>query len=146
MKKNQTVFLGVVSLVGMSILNTGCGAQAFNVMPSQANIAAPGGAVVPPKVDILLVEDDTGSITPAFPTITSAVKDFLNQLDQQPWDYHFATIPLTTYRPIQQVVGSKYDSNRGSTWTPAYPGQKPNDLDMLPESFFSLPKDFSGFL
>lgn len=134
----------IAALAGVSSSVTGCaGKTAFNVTPTSQIVAAPGSTLVPPKVDFLLVTDDTGSAYEAYDALSQQVPLFLNQLDQVRWDYHFASIPLTSYRSVDQVVGSTFDSNRGSEWTPAYPGQLATDSGMVASSVFRLPSQFS---
>src|SRR5690349_5586341 len=93
----------------------------YSVTSSTEAMTAPGSFQVSLKVDILLVEDNTGSIYEPFSAIDAGVKGLLATLDTQGWDYHLSTVPLTTFRPIQQVVGSIFDGNNGS-WQAPYPG------------------------
>lgn len=138
----------------LSIL-IGCGKTAFDVGSSTNSNSAPGSYQLPPKVDFLLVEQDTGSIAPVLSSIASQVNLFLNQFDQKKWDYHFATMalshPPTSRYPLTQVIGSVYDYNRaspqwGSSWVPLYPGQAPDFATMLSPSVFKIPSQYTGFV
>jgi hypothetical protein len=140
----QQLILG--GLVALATLATGCGNKnAFNVTPSVEAQKAPGTYVIPPKLDILLAEDDTGSTSEAYSGISSGVSSFLSTLDTEGWDYHFATVPLTTYQPIAQVVGSVYDGNNAS-WKSPYPGDSQMDADTITTGFFSTITAYSGFV
>jgi hypothetical protein len=122
----------------------GCGKAAFNVTTSNRNAPAPGTYVIPPRVDIALFVDDTGSMYEAFPAIQGEVPKFLTKLEQQNWDYHFTIGRLTNSLAVTQVVGSKYDGNR-SDWTPAYPGASRQVTGTLNSSVFRSPERFSYF-
>lgn len=111
-------------LLGLSVLSS-CGRPASVVSRLSNPQQAPGFFFIPPKVDILLAEDDTGSMSEAYAQISTQMPGFLNNLQSRGWDYHFATIPLTKYRQPQQVVASQFDSNWGSQWIPAFPGATP---------------------
>jgi hypothetical protein len=125
---------------------TGCGREAFKVVETSQQQQAPGSYTIPPKVDILLAEDDTGSAFEPYATISQQVLDFVNGIDQNDWDYHFATIPLTTDRPLTQVMGSKYDSNWGSQWKPSYPGETQWGPGTIVTDFFRTISNYSGLL
>src|SRR4051794_33044980 len=92
----------VFALMLVFVSLTGCNNLAFNISPSTQNIQGPANFMIPPKVDILLVEDDTGSAYEVYPTISQQLPVFLNQLQAETWDYHFATTPLTTFRSARQ--------------------------------------------
>jgi hypothetical protein len=115
---------------------TACGQTAFNVLSNTQNQASPGFFNVPPKVDILLFVDDTGSMTSAYSTIQTQVPQFLNQLEAQKWDYHFASNGLTTPRAqIPQVAGSIYDGSH-SGWVAPYPGASQSGVGNIVPNFF----------
>jgi hypothetical protein len=143
-KMNKIQCMGAV--VSFLVALSGCGKEAFNPSAVTQPQAAPGSFTIPPKVDILLVQDDTGSMLEPYEQISRDVKSFLSSLDSQSWDYHFTMAPLTTYRDITQVVGSVHDSNRGAYWKPAYPGQASNALGMIPTEFFRLPSTFTDYI
>jgi len=139
--------LALTALVASAAVSAvGCGKQAYVVTASQAPTSAPGSFSVAPKVDILLVQDDTGSSIPIFINISNQLATFLSSLQTQGWDYHLATIPLTSYRSIQQVQASQYDPNWGSSWIPPYPGALASNIESVSASAFRLPSDYSDFL
>ena len=109
----------VLACAALAISSSGCGPAAFVVTPTQTQQQAPGSFSVAPKVDILLVQDDTGSSRPIFTSISSQLAQFLTSIQTQGWDYHLATIPLTTPRTIQQVQASQFDPNWGSQFIPS---------------------------
>ncbi len=133
-------------LAALAVPFVGCGQTAFNVLATIQHQPNPGYAVIPPKVDILLFVDDTGSMTSAYSTIATQVPQFLSQLQSQNWDYHFASNPLTTPRnKIPQVAGSIYDSNSPG-WTPPYPGAPYGGSENIISSFFRSPSTYTDFL
>lgn len=132
-------------LLAIASLFAGCGKTAFNVTPTTQSAAGPGTFMVPPKVDVLLVEDDTGRIQEAYSSIAQQATQFLQQLSQQKWDYHFTAIPLTTFRAIQHVAGSVYDGNNPS-WQAPYPGASQFNSDTIAASAFQLSSNFSDFI
>lgn len=103
-------------------------------------------AQVPPKVDILLVENDTGSMYQIYPQVTAQIPVFLQNLENSGWDYHFATVPLSTYRSIDQVVGSIYDPNWGAQWVPPFHGATLQNTAAITAQDFSTPANYTGFL
>lgn len=130
-----------------SISLSACGKSAFVVTPNQLNLVTSGTYITPPKVDIIFVVDDTGSMIRSYSTIAQEIPIFLSNLDLLNWDYHFIVVPATTYRKVTQVVGSVYDINRGASWKPRYPGDPgAADPTMLPASVFKLPSTYSDFL
>lgn len=134
------------ALAGLLVMSAGCGKQAYVVTASQAPQQAPGSFAVPAKVDVLLVQDDTGSSRPIFSNISSQLDTFLTNLQSQGWDYHLATIPLTTYRAIGQVQASVYDPNWGSQWQPPYPGAQPSQIETVSAAAFRFPAQYTDFL
>lgn len=132
--------------VALGIVLGGCGKQGFIVSPSQVAQKAPGTYSIPPKVDILLVEDDTGSVLEIYSSLAQQIPQFLNNLQGKDWDYHFATIPLTTDRSLDQIMASQYDSNWGEKWIAPYPGASPNGPGTVLSSLFRFPSDYSDFL
>lgn len=137
-------------LLALTVLTSNCGRTAFQAGDINQLQKGPGQFTVPPKVDILLAEDDTGSIISAFSSITAQFPAFLNSLDQQGWDYRFAVTPLTTQRNVSQVMTSKYDANwftNGSgQWKPPIPGADPLTSPAINPALFRLPQNFTSFL
>jgi hypothetical protein len=126
-------------LAGTALMLTSCGKQSFDVAPSVQSVTGPGGYSIPPKVDFVMVVDDTGSMADVYSKIQSQIPSTLTQLDSMAWDYHFATIPLTKTRTVTQVAGSVYDSNRGSSWVAPYPGAVAGAIGTILASVFRLP-------
>jgi hypothetical protein len=147
-------FLGFVKGFGITLIAallclltlSGCGRESFMVVETNEQQQAPGNYVVPPKVDILLAQDDTGSMYESFSTINPQVVEFVRGVERENWDYHFATIPLTTDRPLTQVAGSKYDSNYGDDWVPAYPGELPWGPGTIVSQFFRRMGQYNGLI
>lgn len=116
------------------------------VASSQIPQKAPGSYSIPPKVDILLIEDDTGSILEVYSSLAEQIPRFLTELEAKQWDYHFATIPLTSDRPLNQIMASKYDGNWGAQWIPPYPGASRDGPGMILPSLFRFPSEYTDFL
>lgn len=123
-----------------------CGKTAYMVTSSQQSFNAPGTYTIPPKVDILLAQDNSGSTYTSYNSFAQQATSFLTNLDKQGWDYHFATVPLTTQRPFSQVAGSKYDGNTGAGWVAPYPGAPQNSIGMINPMFFSTPANYTNFV
>lgn len=128
------------------VLFSSCGKQAFVVSHTQVEVPPAGAFIVPPKVDLLLVEDDSGSIFEAYAELSQQIPIFLNQLESKNWDYHFATVPLLTDRPLKQILASKYDSNWQDLWIAPYPAAPRNGPGTVLPAFFSFPESYIGFI
>ncbi len=137
-----TLIASVCITLGLS----GCGKQAYVVSGQSAASSAPGNFVIPAKVDILFMEDDTGSMYEARSGINQQIPAFLETLNSSGWNYHFAVSTLVKYQGITKAVASRHDSNWGSEWTPAYPGQKANEAGMLSPSIFQKPNTDLGII
>lgn len=144
MKTRKTV--SALLFVGMALLAAGCGKTAFQVTSAVQMQQAPGEFMIPAKVDILLAEDDSGSMADIFRQVKDQMPGFLNALEGRGWDYHFATTPLTYDRPLDQIVPSRYDGNWGALWLPPYPGAPITVAEMVPTQFFREPGNYTGFI
>jgi len=130
------------SLLAASILAalSSCGKQTFDVIQSQQNSDAPGATSIAPKVDILLAVDDTGSTSGLQAELQTSVRNFVNELQAQGWDYRLAVIPLTAGTGITAITTSKFDPNWGSQWIAPYPGATQNGVPAVPSNLF-VPTD-----
>jgi hypothetical protein len=145
-KRHRRNLLWVALWAGLTVALAGCGRQAF-IVGSASQTATAGTFTMPAKVDILLAEDNSGSIKEIYGTIAQQTTGFLKKLEaNKAWDYHFATIPMTSDRVINQVVASKYDSNWGAAWLPPFPGALPGAPGTLPSNIFRTLLTYSGFL
>lgn len=143
--KKQKWILALSSAI-LAVTGMGCGKQAYVVGNSSEASQAPGTYLIPPKVDILLAEDDTGSMKEAYSQIATQLPNLLSNLDAQRWDYHFAVTPLTTRRPINQVAASRFDGNWGDLWTRPFPDAPQFGPGTVTPYFFRKPFEFSEFL
>jgi hypothetical protein len=125
-----------------STLLSGCGQQAFFVTSNQEQQAAPGSATIAPKVDIMLVQDDSGSMIANYSQTSAQISTFLSTLQTQNWDYHFTTAPLTQIQSVTQAIASYQDGNWGSQWVAPYPGAPQQNSDNLASSVFRQPSAF----
>ncbi len=133
-----------IAAVALSFLS-GCGADAFVTASRVEEGVSPGSFTIPAKVDILLVQDNSGSMQEVYGELQQQIPPFLAGLEQSGWDYHFATIPLLNDRPVNQVLASRHDINWGSQWTPAYPGltaSSPGPGQISP-SVFRRPENYN---
>ncbi len=139
--------LEIGALIVAAAVLSSCGPPASVVSRLTSAQQAPGFFFVPPKVDILLAEDDTGSMSEIFPQVTAQFPGFLNDLQSRGWDYHFATMPLTKYRQPTQVIASQFDSNWGSLWIPSFPGATPGLPGTVNPTAFRFPdSSYTQFL
>lgn len=120
MNKILILTIGLTTLTAS--LMGGCGKQPSLTLETITQAQAPGHFMVPPKVDILLAEDDTASAALIYSKVAPQVPNFLNNLSGRGWDFHFAIAPLTHSIPMTKVTASRHDSNYGAAWTPPFPG------------------------
>ncbi|MBC7693764.1 MAG: hypothetical protein H7222_18505 [Methylotenera sp.] len=140
---SKSKWAAMISMILVGAALTGCGKQAFDVSESQSALQSPGTYIIPPKVDVLVAMDDTGSSGTIRSQINAQFPSFLKTLDDSRWDYRFASIPLTRDRNIAQIVPAKYDSNWGAEWTPAFPGASSSSGVL--SSLFRKPGNYSDF-
>ncbi len=150
MKRVQTTIkfqLSAASAAFALIVGAGaCGKQSFSVTESKSEQSAPGNYFAPPKVDILLVQDDTGSMSAVHEQIAQQMPEFLNHLTSTGWDFHFTTAKLTHDTSVTQIAGSRFDSNWGTEWIPPYPGAKHDAPGTISSLLFKKPSQFGAFL
>ncbi|MCM2323049.1 MAG: hypothetical protein NDJ90_07280 [Oligoflexia bacterium] len=147
--QNKTKRLLTTALLGATaLLLAGCGKTAFVVASNEAYQQAPGVFTIPPKVDILLAQDDSGSIMEVHQAMARQMPEFLTQLQAKGWDYHFTSIPLTAQRAVSQIIASQHDANWGSAWLPTYPGAvySMDTYGTIVPQFFAKPADYTGFI
>ncbi|MEN9724055.1 MAG: hypothetical protein RJB38_2041 [Pseudomonadota bacterium] len=141
--------LGAAALLAAVL--TGCGKESFETINSVKQSEAPGFFNIAPKVDIILAQDNTGSMKDIYSSIGSEIPKFLSQLEKSGWDYHFAAIPLTgnnTQALFSEIVASRQDRNWGQAdWIAPYPGAQFNDPEpsTITSSFFRRPADYSDY-
>ncbi len=133
------------SLITASILAalSSCGKQTFDVVQSQQDSNAPGATNIAPKVDILLAVDDTGSTSGLQAELQTSVRNFVNELNAQGWDFRLAVVPLTAATSITAITTSKFDPNWGSQWVAPYPGATQGGVPSVPSYLFVKPEQFS---
>lgn len=138
MRLSKISFASIVATLAL----TGCGSQTFDVVQSSAQTDAPGGIVVPSKVDIVLAVDDSGSTAEIRSRLNGALYGFMSHLQSQKWDYRVTEIPLVrSGAVISQVAASQYDANWGAQWISPYPGAP--QVSTIPNGLFKRPQDFS---
>jgi hypothetical protein len=139
--------------LAMAALVSACGKESFETIKTVSIAEAPGYFTLAPKVDILLAQDNTGSMSEIYHQMGTEVPRFLSNLSATGWDYHFASIPLTTSssnpgRLFSQIVASKQDRNWGeSEWIVPFPGALFTDSDpgTIVSSFFRRPSDYTDY-
>jgi len=138
---NLTLLLAASSLIFQA-----CGSTNYSSVNTVTQSQAAGTFAIPPKVDVVVVEDDTGSMFEPYTTISSQLQSFVTSLDAQNWNYHFTTVPLTNAFYNLQATASKQDINWGSYWTPPFAGDPMSDSaqESLNSSIFSTLTSYSG--
>ena len=153
-------FLILIAVLSSLVLMTvGCGKQEFVANPSTTLEKAPGSFSIPPKIDLLLVEDDTGSMGEIFSDIKQQMPLFLKDLDREGWDYHFGMTPITSVfdinnphvdlnRTLLQVAASFYDPSWFSLglWTPPFPGALPPQNGLIPTGVLRSASNYNYFI
>ncbi len=140
---------GLASVLAASL--SACGKESFETISTLSVAEAPGYFTLAPKVDILLAQDNTGSMKEVYSSIGTEVPKFLSNLENTGWDYHFAAIPLTgnaSTRLFSQIVASKHDRNWGeSEWRVPYPGAlfSQNEPGTIVSSFFRRPSQYTDY-
>lgn len=142
-RPKPAVLLGLVSTLAFTAVS--CGPPAYRGLEFTENAQSAGSTFIPAKVDIVLVEDDTGSMGQVYSQIKDQLNSFLQGLEGHGWDYHFAVSPLTHFRAVSQALASKYDGNWGSQWIPSFPGAPQFGPGTLSSATFRMPGDtFTG--
>src|ERR1700733_15233094 len=103
----RTMNIKSLGLLGLLAGLSGHGTQYYTTIPKTSQSQSPGTFAIASKVDIILVEDDTGSMFEPYTTISTQLTSFVGAFDQQNWDYHFGIVPLTTSRAFSQAIASK---------------------------------------
>lgn len=142
-KKQIRQTLGAVALLFGAVA---CGKQSFSVSSSQNVQSAPGTYFMPPRVDILLAQDDTGSMAEVQGQVAAQMPEFLDGLSNTGWDFHFASTQLTSASDMTQIAGSKFDPNWGAEWIPPFPGAPSNLPGTISSFLFRKPHEFNAFL
>ncbi len=149
--KNRITFLPLATTI--ALLSAGCGKQAYNQTLLTEQPASPGHFEIPARVDILFAQDDSGSISTSYSSISGQMQNFLSGIEARGWDYHFAVTPLTRSRAINQVAASRFDANWGALWQMPFPGATSDmpGLMVAPAAFrtsTSVPgfTQFGGFI
>ena len=149
-KVQKSLIFHFLSILGAAAFISSCGEQAFVTGTSVSTLSCPSGYYYSPaKVDILLAEDNSGSMTEAYDAINSQLPVFLEGLENTGWDYHFATTPLLESRDIEQILTSKYDGNWNTggrdSWIEPYPGAESSE-GAVSSSCFKEADDYSDFI
>ncbi len=148
MKAFKSSFIALFGIT-TTLFTTSCGRQEFVVTQSVSNQTAPGFYGIPPKVDVILAQDNSGSAIAGKAIIQSAMNTLMQSLQSQGWDYRFSVIPLVptaSYGGISQIAASSYDSNWGSEWKEPFPGSEIQYADRVDPVRFRKSADFSGYV
>jgi hypothetical protein len=135
----------LIAVAGLGLLATGCTKQAFTVTRAQTE-TSPGTYTIAPKVDLLMAVDDTGGMADVYSQIQNQVPNFLKQLQNKGWDYHFATTPLTTSRSMSQVAAAQFDPNWGAQWIAPFPGADPSQIESVSSLVFRTPDNYGAYI
>lgn len=99
----QIPVVAVITLAACSLF-TGCAKQEFQKQKVTSAAAAVGFRQLPAKVDILIVPDDSASISVAWNDVNAQVASFASSLQGQYWDYHVARSLMSKTTSINQVL------------------------------------------
>lgn len=132
---------------------SGCGKESFETISTVKEEEAPGYFTLAPKLDIVLAQDNTGSMSEIYNQMGAEVPRFLKNLSSTGWDYHFVSMPLTNAsstsgRLFSQIVASKQDRNWGAAeWISPYPGANFSDLESgtVSSTFFRTPSEYTDY-
>jgi hypothetical protein len=152
-------FMNATALSAVALLASSCGSQQYQNAATTQQVAAAGALQISPKVDVVLVEDDTGDMLvsgddsgSAFAEVTTQVQNMLGSMASGgagSWNYHFSTLRLTEVGQLTQATSSTQDPNWGSFWTAPYPGAYeggyPSNEDALNPSIFTTFNETPGF-
>lgn len=85
-------------------LLTGCGKEEYVKQEFTENYAAAGQRYLPAKVDIVMVPDNSGSISYGFDVVQNQLYTFINELYSKDWDYHFMRSYMIKPAAISKVL------------------------------------------
>ena len=142
---------GALTAAALSLIS--CGHQEFVPTALKTGLQSPGFYTIPPKIDFLLVQDDTGSMDAMFTQIKNQMPGFINTLNNKGWDFHFATSPLTRSRNLGsetfKIAASRQDLNwkyQPEGWSPPFPGASEALADQVNATYFSRPDAYRNFV
>jgi len=142
---NLPLWMSLLSVIGTSA----CSPQAYVPSVIRSSATAPGSFYIPPKIDFLLAQDDTGSQLEVYSQVAAQMPGLLSEMEATGWDYHFATSVLSdpTRNAISQIAAGKYDLNWGLDWLAPYPNAKPDPTTMqVSPHFFRKAENFTDYL
>lgn len=103
--RKQKLYIALISsfiLLGMTI--AGCAQQQFQKAQFVATTSAAGSRSLPAKVDILLVIDNSASMSNAISIVQAQLGQFISNLQGEFWDYHVAHTTIMSPTNINQVL------------------------------------------
>ena len=150
----QTQSFKILLCVAALTLSTlGCSKQAFQVGQVSQQTDGPGKFTIPAKIDILLAQDNTGSMHESLAQFQSQLPGFLDGLEKKGWDYRFAITPLAYHslsnaRPLNQIQAARYDANWLSLgmWVEPFPSAFPHEPSSVSTSYFRTPWEYGHYL
>ena len=123
-----------------------CGKQQFQKTTNTVSASGAGAYAIPAKVDVVVFQDDTGSMMSAQAEMQSKAASLLQDLSNSGWDYRFMILPLTQKRTMAagsvQIAASQQDlnwKNESEGWSPPYPGMDEMLADRVLNGFFARP-------
>jgi hypothetical protein len=84
---------GLVASAILALLS-GCGQQSFEAVHTEQQSDAPGAFSIAPKVDIVMVVDNSGSTYEIQPQLNRAITGFLTGLRAKDWNFRVTAMPL----------------------------------------------------
>ena len=91
-------------LLAVATVFTGCGKQEFKKLEFQSSASSKSGRKVPPKVDIVIVADNSGSMNTALTNVETQFSGFVSGIQSKFWDYRIAKTLMINPTPITRVL------------------------------------------
>ncbi len=91
-------------LLAVATVFTGCGKQEFKKLEFQSSASSKSGRKVPPKVDIVIVADNSGSMNTPLATVETQFAGFVSSIQSKFWDYRIAKTHVINPSPISRVL------------------------------------------
>ena len=95
-KQKQISLAGLLGLAVLSAALSGCGKDEFVDQKFSSSVAAQGYQLIPAKVDLLIVVDNTPSFAFPYSSLQSALPALVQSLASQGWNYHIAAMPMVS--------------------------------------------------
>lgn len=112
--RGSSKYLPVLAAIAVGILS-GCG-KPSKFAKQEFNAVNVAGQYTKPKIDILVVQDNSSSMATPISSLKSQLDSFLSSLDHR-WDYHFTVVPLQSVMSLhgKYIVAQNCSEITGGT-------------------------------